>query len=248
MKKITALFLSLVILLGIICSSALTVSAASSNNGWEEILTYSELSENNQDVVRSIKIYKKDDYNFFTCKSSLKITTADRKNNRTIIKTYETPMYTSWYRFTGTPLTAKEICEKDKKLNQSQIFPIIECLTVYLEMANNPGNLIGAALEFKNDFNKGLITILEDTPDVQSIAFSRCKSLLGIETPLSDFIGDSKDLISDANAARSFAEMMKNNCMKYVNLMTIEIDPEHIQNLINNEVDLFFNKFNTFAK
>ena len=248
MKKLTALFLSLAMIFATISLTAVPVSAASNNGGWDEILSCSETGERKQDVVRSIKIYKKDKPTLLSYKSALKIVTTEQISGRTITKTYETQMYTPWYYFTTTPLTAREICEKDEKLRKSEIFSVIEHLSIYLDIAENPGNLLGASLEYQNDYNEGVISLLQDTPDAKSIVFNRCKSLLGIETPLIDFISDSKDLINDANEARSFAEKMKNNLWKCFALMTLEIDSAHVQNSINENINLFFNKFDGIGK
>ena len=74
------------------------------------------------------KIYQKDKATLLSCKSALKIVTTEQKNGRTITKTYETPMYTPWYYFTNTPLTAREIFEKDANLKDSGLFETFEKL------------------------------------------------------------------------------------------------------------------------
>lgn len=111
MKKITALFLSLVMLLSIICSSALTVSAASSNNGWQEVF-------NSQGYYDTVQIFKKDVKSGNTYYSQLKFVINGQEK-------YMTKTYSKW----RSACTVKDICEKDTKLTRAKIWNSIDKIT-----------------------------------------------------------------------------------------------------------------------
>ena len=110
MKKITLFFLSLIMVLALIPLSALSVSAANDSNG-SEIFSYAETGEKG----RSIKIFKKDNSTSWYSQSSLTIEATEWVGNRQVTHTYRTKSYTT---LSKTPLTAKEICQKDKNLRK----------------------------------------------------------------------------------------------------------------------------------
>ena len=245
MKKLTALFLSLAMIFATISLTAVPVSAASSNGNWNEIFSYYELGENQQDILRSIKIYQKDKATLLSCKSALKIVTTEQKNGRTITKTYETPMYTPWYYFTDTPLTAREIFEKDANLKDSGLFETFEKLDAYVQaMEYSSTSFILFAQEYSKEFKEGAVSLLGGNQDVKSIVFSSCKDLLGIETPLQDLLGEAIEVYEYSNT-------IGNKLLKWIRgtsaYMMYQLNPEKVENLTQNYANTFFKEFYKFA-
>ena len=234
MKKITLFFLSLIMALTLIPLSALSVSAANDSNG-SEIFSYAEPGEKG----RSIKIFKKDKSTSWYSQSSLTIEATEWVGNRQVTHTYRTKSYTT---LSKTPLTAKEICQKDKNLRKADLFSLVENINAYSHIVNNPNMaLISISYYYAQDYTNYGVNYLKN--GTQGVLLSSSKKVLGIETPI-------YDLINDANDAHDFATMIKNNVwnmllgIKAAGDKALNKDTTEYKAILNDYVDEFFSAMN----
>ncbi|MBE6676719.1 MAG: hypothetical protein E7594_07765 [Ruminococcaceae bacterium] len=249
MKRIVSVLLTLLMLIGIIPISTLTVSAASQNDGWNVVFSYQEFDEDGA-VDRIITIYKKDRNGSWGLKwSALKIETQVWQdwNYRYLTSTYETKEYLAFFK---QYLTVEDICSKDDNLSDNGIFDNIEkidgCSLSLIDPASRAANVLKE--EFSGTAKKEINGKLKG--DADDFFYERVKAHLGAASSLTDLVR----LAQEAKETCNFFEKLIKNAMRGLRIMTVAMDNQlgkdisGYRSLLEENVNEFFEKFDKIGE